>query len=87
MFEFFRARRKIKSSKELAEEQLLSDLRNSLTASGESPNDTILKNRLRIIDLEDKVVKIEKQIKKIQQTLCVRAYRRRQKIEPKKKVK
>ena len=58
MFEFFKASKKIKREEDLAEEKLLKDLRKSL--SDETPHTTILKNRLRIIDLEDKVAKLEK---------------------------
>jgi polyhydroxyalkanoate synthesis regulator phasin len=77
MFGFFRASKKVKSEIELAEEKLLSDMRNALAEEGETPNTTILKSRVRIIDLEDKVTKIEKQIRNLRQTLCVRKYRKK----------
>jgi hypothetical protein len=63
MFGFFRASRNIKREEEVAEEKLLNDLRKSL--GNEPPTTTNLKNRLRIIDLEDKVVKLERAVKRL----------------------
>jgi hypothetical protein len=77
MFGFFRASKKVKGTKELAEEKLISDMRKALEEEGESPNTTTLKNRLRIIDLEVKVNKLEKQIIAIRKLLCVRKYRKK----------
>lgn len=85
MFGFMRASKKTKSEAELAEDKLLESLKKAL--GDESPTTTNLKNRLRIIDLEDKVIKLEKQIKKIRSLMSVRAYRLNKKVIVKKKVK
>jgi hypothetical protein len=63
MFGFSRARHKIKNPEEIAEERLLNDLKASL--GDEQPMITVLKNRLRIIDLEDKVIKLERYVKRL----------------------
>lgn len=63
MFGFLRTSKKIKREEDKAEEKLINDLRMSL--GDEPPTTTNLKNRLRIIDLEDKVNKIEKKLKSI----------------------
>ena len=87
MFGFFRVVKKIKGSKELADEKIISDMRRALEEEGESKEVTILKSRVRIIDLEDKVNKIEKQLKTLRSLLCVRNYRKHVKVTLKKKVK
>lgn len=68
MFGFLRASKKV--SKADAEElKILEDLKKSL--GDESPQTTNLKNRLRIIDLEDKITTIEKQIRKLKSSLPI----------------
>jgi hypothetical protein len=80
MFEFLR-RTAVRSKKPATlvgteEEKVLEALRLSLAS--ESLKDTTLKNRVRIIDLEDKVTKIEKIIKNLQASfLPTRRYAKR----------
>lgn len=83
MFAFMRVSKKTKSEAELAEDKMLESLRKAL--GDESPVTTNLKNRLRIIDLEDKVNKLEKKLKDFKQVLQIRKYRSRKKETLKKK--
>lgn len=63
MFWFSKEDRKIKREEDAAEEKLLKDLKASL--GDEPPMITVLKNRLRIIDLEDDIVHLKKELKKL----------------------
>jgi hypothetical protein len=86
MFGFFRASKKIESAKALSEKKLIEDLRKSLADEGETQDITTLKSRLRIIDLEDKVCRLEKRIKRYGNTIATRKYHLKKKLISKKKV-
>lgn len=79
MFGFMRTSKKL-SKAETVELKMLEDLKKSL--GDEAPLTTNLKNRLRIIDLEDKVVSLERQIKKIlnKEVIVKRPYKKRKKL-------
>ena len=68
MFGFFRVSRRVKKEEENTEEKILAGLRESL--GDEPPTTTILKNRLRIIDLEDKIIFFEKQLKELKKLMA-----------------